>query len=198
MRFLKTMILFFVVFLLVGMFAFSAEINWGIKAAPTFTALTGSLEDPIDYSNEEGMGFVFGAYGRVSTDDGILSIQPELLLSHVRSHIFLEFPLDDIDLSLWYLELPVMFRAAFPLPLDGYYAPFVIGGPKVGVKLSDNVADDGIYINTLEFAVVFGFGMDFGDHSVEVRYARDIRKIHGGVRKDVVSIFYSRNFGKSG
>jgi len=192
MRFLKAAIVLLTIFLFAGI-AYSAEINYGLKFATSFTSVSGELPFPIKLRSNRNLGFSVGPYMRISTNDRILSFQPELLLSYGRTDVSLNYPPYDINLETWYIELPLMVRGAFPMPTKGYFAPFIIGGPKVGLKLSDNVEGLGMDLGLFDIAVVLGLGADFGENSIEVRYSRDMMIDDDEVRKGVVKIFYSRN-----
>ena len=193
MRTVRMVVLALGILLLCSTMAFATEIDMGLKFATAFTGIRGEFMPGYGFSSDERLGFTAGPYIRFSTDDRILSFQPELHLSYLNTKLSMGYPPYSHNLRIWYVELPLMMRGAFPLPTQSYVAPFLIVGPKVGIRLSDNADELGVDLDTLAFAIEFGAGIDFGENSVEVRYARDVNAMAGDVKKHVIRLFYSRN-----
>ena len=195
MRLLKIVSVLFMIFLFAGI-AYSAEISYGFKLAPAFSVIEGNHSGLGEFSSEEGLGFSVGSYARISTDDRILALQSELLLTYTRTKISMEDPSDNFNLRICYLEIPVMMKGAFPLPIGNYFAPFIFTGPLFGVKIADSSKGNssGLDVSPFELGVIVGAGVDFENISIEVRYSRDLKKIDDDLRKDVVHFFFSRKF----
>ena len=97
-------------------------------------------------------------------------LQPEVLYSSKG------WSFDDASLKLDYLEIPVLFGAAFPLE-NSAIRPTVFAGPEIGIQLSCDAEgeDCGDGYKSLDFGLVFGGGVIWGlasfDLFLDGRYA---------------------------
>lgn len=127
-------------------------------------------------------GFNLGLYGQILSSD-VFAIQPELLYSTKGARWDYSGTIDQsIDFNINYLDLPVL--AVFKL---GETAE-IHAGPYVGYLLSAKVKYDGDLangtddidrddLNTVDYGLVGGLGLNFGAMQVGARYNYGLAKI---------------------
>lgn len=115
---------------------------------------------------EQSLGTDFGS---VSTDGrtGVVAgafvhhpigapffVRPEVLYSSKG------WSFEDASVKLDYLEIPILFGAAFPLE-NSAIRPMVFAGPEIGIKLSCDAEgeDCGDGYKSVDFGIVFGGGI---------------------------------------
>jgi hypothetical protein len=138
--------------------------------------------DEVDDENAR-FGINLGVYGQVFSSD-VFAIQPELLFSTKGSKIEYGGSIFDQTLTynLNYLDLPVL--AVFKL---GDAAEIHVG-PYVGYMLSANISHDGDLgsgvdqldrddLNTFDYGLSGGFGLNFGMFQVGGRYNYGLAKL---------------------
>jgi hypothetical protein len=139
----------------------SAQTVIGVKAGLNIANVTFS-GDGVSASADSRTAFVGGAFAQFGIGSPWF-IQPEVLYSSKGSKS------DDETLAVDYLEIPVLFGAAFPLS-NSSLKPMVFAGPAVGFKLSCDDAgfDCGDEVESLDFSVVFGGGIQYALSSVNL------------------------------
>jgi hypothetical protein len=127
-------------------------------------------------------GFNLGLYGQILSSD-VFAIQPELLYSTKGARWEYTGGVEQsIDFNINYLDLPVL--AVFKL---GKTAE-IHAGPYVGYLLSAKIKYDGDLangtdnidrddLNTLDYGLVGGLGLNFGGVQVGARYNYGLAKI---------------------
>ena len=132
----------------------SAQTIIGAKAGINIANVTFSGEG-VSASADSKTGFVGGAFAQFGIGSPFF-IQPEVLYSQKGTKE------DDVSLAADYLEIPVLFGAAFPLS-NSALKPMVFAGPAVGFVLSCD--EDGFdckdEIKSTDFSLVFGAGLEY-------------------------------------
>lgn len=130
-------------------------------------------------------GFTVGAFVSIPVNAAV-AIQPELLFSRkgARSaaYDYDEFPQDGdappvgVYLSERtahdYLELPVLLKVS-PSPSGNVVRPIFFAGPSVGFLLGTKEVYDtdySEYLNSVDFGVIIGGGVELGRLSLDARY----------------------------
>jgi hypothetical protein len=145
---------------------------WGLKGGINFATLTS------DADTDPKPGYLFGLIGGgffIWPLTPRISFQPEVLYSQ-QGDALTDFGVDT-KTKLDYLSFPLLVR--YTLKTSGKPV-FVFGGPSLNVKLraraSASIGDSTTEINisdeieTFDFGVVVGGGMEFGRYSVDGRY----------------------------
>jgi len=137
----------------------SAQTVIGAKAGINIANITFS-GDGASLSADSRTGFVGGLFARFGIGSPFF-IQPEVLYSSKGSKS------DEATLAVDYLEIPVLFGAAFPLN-ESALKPMVFAGPAVGINLScdDDGFDCGDETKSTDFSLVFGAGIEYALSSV--------------------------------
>ncbi len=154
------------------------DARMGIKGGLNVTNLY--LEDVNDENAR--FGFNLGLYGQILSSD-VFAIQPELLFSTKGAKWEYTGALDQtIDFNTNYLDLPVL--AVFKLGKSAE----IHAGPYAGYLLSAKIKYDGDFangtdnidrddLNTIDYGLVGGFGLNFGAMQVGARYNYGLAKI---------------------
>ena len=154
------------------------DARMGIKGGLNVTNLY--LEDVNDENAR--FGFNLGLYGQILSSD-VFAIQPELLFSTKGAKWEYTGALDQtIDFNTNYLDLPVL--AVIKLGKSAE----IHAGPYAGYLLSAKIKYDGDFangtdnidrddLNTIDYGLVGGFGLNFGAMQVGARYNYGLAKI---------------------
>ena len=146
--------------------------------------------DNLDDENAR-YGFNVGLFGQVLASE-TFAIQPELLYSTKGSKAYYEGIVDQtVKYNINYLDLPVL--AVFKL---GESAEIHVG-PSVSYLLNANISysgdivsgDDEIdrdHLNSFDYGLVGGFGLNFGAVQVGARYNYGLAKIADSDAADLV------------
>jgi hypothetical protein len=139
----------------------SAQTVIGAKAGLSLANVTFS-GDGVSASPDGRTGFVGGAFAQFGIGSPWF-IQPEVLYSSKG------FEVDSDALSLGYVEIPVLFGAAFPLS-NSALKPMVFAGPSVAFKLSCDADgyDCGDDVKSVDFGIVFGAGIQYDLESISL------------------------------
>jgi hypothetical protein len=196
MKMIKISVVLFIIFILAGV-AYSAEISTGVKAALNFPNLKGGHSELEDLSRTSKPGFSGGGYLRISSDDNILAIQPELLLTMTNIKITEEKG-DKSNLHIFYLDVPLLLRGSFPLPVPNYFAPFIFTGPYISIKLKNIYRGDNhpsIKISNFNIGVLIGVGINLENISFEGAYVRDLTNYNDYLRYHSIKLMMSKKLG---
>jgi len=170
--------------LTIGLFAQQAQAQtrsgFGVRGGVNFSTLNDVNESP-----DSRTGIMLGVYANYLIADSPVSIQPEVLYTQKG------FESGNTTVQLDYIEIPVLAKFAFIT--DGSLTPYVYAGPSVGFNINAerDGDDDGILgggpdtdiddqINSTEFSVVVGGGLDFGRIDLGVRYGAGLTEVFDG------------------
>lgn len=161
---------------------YAQGVTFGAKVGVNFADISSSGDDDpeeVDFEMGNKTGFVAGGFVEVPFAPQF-SFAPEVLFSQKGSKGEMEFLGDDYTASLnvTQLQVPMLFKANFS---GSSVRPFVVVGPAFGFTTSANsklelngedfdeedIKDD---VESVEFSLVFGGGVRFGNASVEARY----------------------------
>ena len=162
---------------------YAQGVTFGAKVGINFADISVDEADEdedefeLDFGNK--LGFVAGGFVEVPVTPQF-SFAPEGLFTQRGSQAELEEDGDDFTFTniLTQLQIPVLFKANFS---TGAIRPFVVVGPAFGFNTSVNAKfemngdlvdeedlDDDV--ETIEYSLVFGGGVRFGNAMVEARY----------------------------
>jgi|SRR6187551_1448325 len=175
----------------------------GAKVGVNFASASVSDEEEEEFSTNK-TGFVAGGFIDVPVAQQF-SFAPEVLFSQKGNR--LEDGDNFISVNLTQVQVPVLFKANFS---GGSVRPFVVAGPAFGFTASaktkfdfdgdageEDVKDT---VEPVEFSLVFGGGVKFGQASLEVRYdlgLNDLSKDDDDeVKTRTWSILFGFGFGK--
>jgi len=182
--------------------------NVGLKVGVNFAdlAISGS-DDEVELDEILGnkTGFVAGGFIEVPVSPAF-SFAPEVLFTQKGAKA--EQGGGTFSLELTQVQVPVLFKANFS---SGSVRPFVTAGPAFGFKTStkaklegfssevDFEEDNGDEIEPVEFSLVFGGGVKFGQASLEARYdlgLNDLAKDVSEIKSRTFSVLFGFSFGK--
>ncbi|MDX1640608.1 MAG: porin family protein [Balneolaceae bacterium] len=177
------------IILLTAIFAFSLSMDaraqdtkFGLKGGAALYSTTASVSgfgESIEEKSGQRFGFAAGLFIESPFSD-IVSGQIEALYVQKGGKDDLEdAEVEDGDLTLSYVDVPVMIKAN--IPLDGNVQPFVYGGGFAGYLLDAQAESDGQSVEEegfelkdvlkdVNYGLVFGGGVSFGNISVDIRY----------------------------
>lgn len=174
----------------------------GLKGGVSLATLHGALPSDPFVQN----GWRLGAAGGVSVTIGLgswLSLQPELLFAAKGTTLGSADLTDsagtvvgsaDITQANNYLEVPILARVA--IPAGGLASPYLLAGPTVGVRLSEelrltgdaSVSFDSDYVKGTDLGLALGAGVDVGRGrarwSLESRYTLGLTVATEGIYSD--------------
>ena len=176
----------FYAFLLAALFLFGTthaqaqETKFGLKGGAALYTVTASISafgESEEEKSDTHTGFGAGLFAEIPVSD-IVSLQLEgLYMQKGASDELDEADIDDGDLTLSYIDVPIFLR--FNLPLDEKIRPFVYGGGFAGYLLDAEAESGGESVDEIEIAdlltdinygVVLGGGVSFGKLTLDVRY----------------------------
>jgi len=179
---MKKILLVSLVMLLTVSVAFS---QFGIKGGidlGTFSGADKSLGgvDPTHYT-----GFAGGISYRIGLIAG-LSLQPEFM--YIQKGAIYEDPNNKITMQLQYLEIPLLVKFNFPIPV---ISPYIEGGVSYGMlflpKEKNEQITNGMTVSSSEtviknltksdFSIVFGAGVDLLFLDLDARYVLGQKKL---------------------
>jgi hypothetical protein len=156
--------------------ASAQEMSWGIKGGVNFANLETEADSelaPLDMR----IGIVAGVFFTVPIG-GLFSIQPEILYSQKGNAFDIPELAVEGATEIDYLETPILVRVgrwrtggttfnAFAGPSLGFKVRARATAEGAGERESIDISDD---IETFDFGVVFGGGVEFGRFVVDGRY----------------------------
>jgi len=161
---------------------YAQGVTVGAKVGVNFADLSAEGDDDPDEANFDmgnKIGFVAGGFVEVPFAPQF-AFAPEVLFTQKGAKGDLDFDGDEYTASLnvTQVQVPLLFKANFS---GGSVRPFVVVGPAFGFtakadsKLKFNgedfdeedIKDD---VESVEFSLVFGGGVRFGNATVEARY----------------------------
>jgi hypothetical protein len=185
---------------------YAQGINVGVKVGVNFAdlALEGEA-DEAEFREALGnkTGFVAGGFIEVPVSPAF-SFAPEVLFTQKGAKA--EEGGAEITISTDQLQIPVLFKANFS---GGSVRPFVTVGPAFGFKTSAKFKVEGIPgeadfeddnsddIEPVEFSLVFGGGVKFGQASLEARYDLGLNDLVKDSLEEAKSRTFSILFGFS-
>ena len=189
---LKRLIISGILLVLLGCMTASpsrARVNFDFGAKLGLNS-TGLFGDAVEENSYPKQTFVGGAFVRMNLTSG-MTIQTEFLYSRKGSEITVEsIPglIDTLNVKLDYVEVPVLFRYEFSVPMK--FKPHLLIGPAVAFNVSARAtSDDGNSFypdeydipntRSVDFGLVIGTGVDFllgpGALGIEARYTLGLR-----------------------
>jgi hypothetical protein len=187
---------------------YAQGVNVGVKVGVNFADLSidGFDEDEAELEELLGnkTGFVAGGFVEVPVSPAF-SLSPEVLFTQKGAKA--EQGGGTFSLELTQIQVPVLFKANFS---SGSVRPFVTAGPAFGFKTStkaklegfssevDFEEDNGDEIEPVEFSLVFGGGVRFGQASLEARYdlgLNDLAKDASEAKSRTFSVLFGFSFG---
>lgn len=148
------------------------DTRFGLKGGITLYKGTLSFGG-IEETTNSSMGFTGGLYVEFPLSE-YLSVQPEASYIQKSVEDTNEFIDGNNVTTFTYVDVPLLLR--LNVPLEGTMSPFVTAGPYVGYLLdatndSDSETEDiSEFMNDLNYGIIIGGGLQFGNLSVEVRY----------------------------
>ena len=119
-----------------------------------------------------------------------LFIQPELLFTLKGESYWNEAANEKRRVSLYYIEIPVFFMAAYPLPTPVHIAPRVFFGPYFGLHIltGGDTKDLGIDVKPLDLGLILGIGIDVQKMLFEIQYGFGFTKISESLKFGIKSV----------
>jgi hypothetical protein len=175
----------FVFFLLSPILCFALDLSWGMKGELLFCGFSGGHPELKGFTGEDSNGIAAGGFLRISHED-ILSIQPEIILSVKGDTFQQKTTREQIHLTQFYLELPVLLAVSFPLPVPGAPSPKIFAGPYLAIHLysTGTVMERGIDINPVDFGVVVGFCVEVQKLFFELSHSVGLVAVSGDLTYD--------------
>ncbi|MGW8282824.1 MAG: porin family protein [Gemmatimonadota bacterium] len=154
---MKTLRFCFALLLVAAMFTpseSSAQTVIGAKAGIASSEISFSSEG-ISVSADSRTGFVGGVFANLGLGE-MWFIQPEVLYAAKGASF------EGETLAVDYLEVPVLFGAAFPIS-NSAFKPMLFAGPSIAFKLScdDSGFDCSDDVKSVDFGLVFGGGIQY-------------------------------------
>ena len=187
---------------------YAQGVNVGVKVGVNFASLSVDGFDVDEAELEELLGnktgFVAGGFIEMPVSPQF-SFSPEVLFTQKGAKAEVEGA--TFSLNFNQVQVPVLFKANFS---NGSVRPFVIAGPAFGFKASTNVKLEGVSsevdfeedtsdeIEPVEFSLVFGGGVRFGQASLEARYdlgLNDLAKDVSEGKTRTFSVLFGFSFG---
>lgn len=153
---------------------YAQGVTVGAKVGVNFATV--SSDDADDEFQKNKTGFVAGGFVDVPVAPQF-SFAPEVLFSQKGTKF--ENGEDSISVNVTQVQVPLLFKANFSGG-GSSVRPFVAVGPAFGFTASaktksdldgvETEVDSGDDVETVEFSLVFGGGVKFGNASIEARY----------------------------
>ena len=171
---------------LVMVLAVSAAFSqFGIKGGIDLGTFSGADKSRNGVDPTHNTGFAGGISYRIGLIAG-LSLQPELM--YIQKGAIYEDPTDKITMKLQYLDIPVLVKFNFPIPV---LSPYIEGGVSYGVpflaKEKDEQITNGMTVSSSEttiknvtksdVSIVFGAGFDLLILDINARYLLGQKKL---------------------
>ena len=162
--------------------AFSQGPTFGVKGGLNYTNLAGGNENDANGR----IGFNAGVFGR-TTPDAPIGLQVELLYStkgnHTKYNAFFGLVDQDVDVSLNYIELPVMadihILDVVDIHLGGYAAYLLSTKVETSGTLGSGSDDlDKDNFKSMDFGIAGGVGFNIGTSAqIGVRYLHGLTDV---------------------
>lgn len=166
-------------FLVIVMNSNAQDRHFGIKGGVTAYQLSSEFGEASATSDPK-TGFAAGIFGEFPINK-VLSIQPEV--------IFVQKGGEDSEgsnvtssLTLSYVDVPLLLK--INAPLEGFFKPYIFGGPYAGYLLdvSTELDEGNIDLNEafadLHYGLKVGLGVHLGSVIVDVRYDMGIADLY--------------------
>ncbi|MBN1212096.1 MAG: PorT family protein [candidate division Zixibacteria bacterium] len=158
------------------------NLDFGVKLGLNSTGMFG---DAVEENSFPKRGFIGGIFARRGLTPSF-SIQAEVLYTQKGTEITVEnIPslIDTLDVKLDYIEVPILFRYDFAVPMK--FKPHLLAGPALTFNVSarGSTDDGGSFYpdefdipntGSLDFGLVLGTGVDFplgkGAVGIDARY----------------------------
>ena len=147
----------------------------GAKVGINFATVSSSDDEEEEFQKNK-IGFVAGGFVDVPVAPQF-SFAPEVLFSQKGTKF--ENGDDSVSINVTQVQVPVLFKASFSGGSSSV-RPFVTVGPAFGFTASaktkfdlegvETEVDSKDEVETVEFSLVFGGGVKFGNASIEARY----------------------------
>jgi hypothetical protein len=156
-------------------------VSFGLKAGVAFSnfngtdaeALAQGMSEQTTAALKSKMFIAGGGFLSISAG-GMWGIQPEVL--YVRKGTTIKAGSVEGDVNLDYLTIPVLLKLNL-LPAKSPASPFIFAGPSISINMSANTkGPDGSsvdikeMVNSADFGLVFGGGLDIKKFSLDARY----------------------------
>ncbi len=169
--------------LLAGTAAAQGDHRLGLMAGVNFGTVGGKGTETVD-DVKYRTGFLAGGFGELSLHRNV-SLQAEVYYSQKGAKV-VDAGTDAI-FKIGYVEIPVFFKAVFPMENSGKVKvrPHLYAGPAVGFRLSCKIKGEDnnvtvevncdedpfdVQLKKTDFSVIFGGGVDIGPFFVGARY----------------------------
>lgn len=160
----------------------------GIRGGVNFSHLNNA-----SFGTDKYTGLMLGLYFTSPVYNNIIIFQPELLYTQKGYNIGTN------EFKVSYVEIPVTLRINGVNPSG--VLPFVYFGPYIAFKINADFPTGIIgfsedQVNTMDFGLTFGGGLDFGHIEVGVRYEAGLTEIvdQSGAKFRVLSIVAGLGF----
>ncbi len=175
--------------------------SFGIKAGYINSGFIG--EDASDQDKKPG--FQAGAFFNVTSGNGIIGFQPEILYSQ-KSTTFRALNIQE-EYRLSYLKVPALLKISIPLDM---IRPNIFVGPYASFRLSEDytytdlitgvTASDSDQTQSIDYGAVFGGGVDVQLSSIlltaDLRYDLGMQELEDAEQpKDIKNGDFSFNVG---
>jgi hypothetical protein len=175
-----------------GSEARAQDISYGVKAGVNLATLSfdpstiPSLPSnpPIEMNTGTRIGLVAGGFATIPLG-ARFAVQPEGLFS--QKGATLQDPGVDATITINYLEVPILAKYVLAQGDDRTF--HVFGGPSIAFKLSAEASaeaggetidvDTSDDVETIDFGVVLGGGLDFGRLTLDGRYTFGFSNLSG-------------------
>jgi hypothetical protein len=183
--------------------AAAQQVGGGVKGGLSlgdFRNITDELEDP-GATTALRIGYAVGGFLAIRFDNGF-SLQPEVIYTQkgVKVDLGEDTIVADIKFKADYLDVPILARYTFGKGLRGY----VFAGPSLDFKLNakvesdilgesdeEDISDD---VESFEFAVVVGGGIEIGPLLLEARWSEGLTNLSKAVEGETTSDVKSRTY----
>lgn len=162
----------------------AAPISFGLKTGLAMSNFTG--DDAKAYAQSSSTDTLASLKSKANLTGGLFlsfgvggpwSIQAEAL--YVRKGTTIEATHYTGDISLDYINIPLFLKLSL-LPVKGPVSPFLFFGPAVNINARAVVDDPQVdsidikqYVNSADFGLVFGAGIDIKKFTLDARYEMD-------------------------
>lgn len=169
----------------------TADAQIGVRGGVNFATVTG---DDVDADTRTGL--MVGLYTNYALGNGSIILQPEVLYTQKgfeTTQSFGELGDADVTFKLDYIEVPILAKVNFAG--NESFAPHVYAGPYIAFKVNataESNGDEGDVdgVESTDFGLVLGAGVDIGALNIGARYGLGLTEIGetGDAKNSVFSI----------
>ena len=150
------------------------DFSYGIKSGIVYSSFSGShsaLENLNNYNHRVRIGPLLGGFIKLSVDD-MLALQTEMLITLKGENYLSKETNNKLQVSLYYIEFPLFFTVAYPLPTPVHIAPKIFTGPYLGLHMisGGDTEKIGIDAKPADFGFIIGIGVDVQKMLFEIQY----------------------------